>query len=56
MRGGDTGPVVIPGNPDDSLLLAKIERATGRRCRPAADCRRRPVALIRAWIAGGAPP
>jgi|SRR5579863_3517406 len=55
MRGGDTGPVVIPGNPEGSLLSAKIER----RHRPSMPPRRRlpasAVALIRAWIAAGAP-
>jgi hypothetical protein len=55
MRGGDTGPVVIPGNPADSLLLAKIEH----RHRPTMPPRRRlpppAIALIRAWIADGAP-
>jgi hypothetical protein len=55
MRGGDDGPVVIPGNPEDSLLLAKIER----RHRPTMPPRRRmpapAIALIRAWIAAGAP-
>lgn len=55
MRGGDAGPAVIPGNPDDSLLLAKIEH----RHRPSMPPRRRipapAVALIRAWIAAGAP-
>ena len=56
MRGGDAGPVVIAGNPDDSLLVAKIEH----RHRPSMPPRRRmpaaAVALVRAWIAGGAPP
>ena len=56
LRGGDAGPVVVPGNPDDSLLLAKIEH----RHRPTMPPRRRlpapSVALIRAWIAGGALP
>jgi hypothetical protein len=55
MRGGDTGPVVIPGDPNGSLLVAKIER----RHRPAMPPRRRlpaaAVRLIRAWIAAGAP-
>jgi mono/diheme cytochrome c family protein len=55
MRGSDAGPVVIAGNPDDSLLAAKIER----RHRPSMPPRRRmpapAIALIRAWIAGGAP-
>ena len=56
LRGGDTGPVVIPGNPADSLLLAKIEH----RHRPTMPPRRRipapAIALIRAWIADGAAP
>jgi hypothetical protein len=55
MRGGDTGPVVIPGDPRSSLLVAKIER----RHRPAMPPRRKmptaAVRLIRAWIAAGAP-
>jgi hypothetical protein len=55
MRGGDTGPIVIPGDPDGSLLVAKIER----RHRPAMPPRRKlppaAVRLIRAWIAAGAP-
>ena len=56
LRGGDTGPAVIPGDPDASLLVAKIER----RDRPSMPPRRRfpaPLtATIRAWIAAGAPP
>jgi mono/diheme cytochrome c family protein len=55
MRGGDTGPVVVPGDPNGSLLVNKIER----RHRPAMPPRRKlppaAVALIRAWIAAGAP-
>jgi hypothetical protein len=55
MRGGDTGPVVIPGDPTGSLLVTKIER----RHRPAMPPRRKlpaaAAALIRAWIAAGAP-
>jgi len=56
MRGGDAGPVVLPGDPVGSLLLAKIEH----RDRPSMPPRRRlpspAVAIIRAWIAAGAPP
>ena len=56
MRGGDTGPAVVTGDPDASLLVAKIEH----RDRPSMPPRRRfpaPLtALIRAWIAAGAPP
>ncbi len=56
MRGGDAGPVVVPGDAAGSLLVAKVER----RHRPSMPPRRRlpapEVALIRAWIAAGAPP
>jgi len=56
MRGGDAGPVVVPGDADASLLLAKIEH----RDRPSMPPRRRlpaaAIALIRAWITAGAPP
>ena len=56
IRGGETGPVVVPGDPAGSLLLAKVER----RHRPAMPPRRKlPTAalrLIRAWIASGAAP
>jgi hypothetical protein len=56
MRGGDSGPAVIPGDAAASLLIAKVER----RNRPAMPPRRalRPTAVseLRAWIAGGAQP
>ena len=48
--------MVIPHDPDGSLLVTKIER----RHRPAMPPRRKlpaaAVRLIRAWIAAGAPP
>jgi mono/diheme cytochrome c family protein len=56
MRGGDTAPAVMPGDPEGSLLVAKVER----RDRPAMPPRRALpaplVARLRAWIAAGAPP
>jgi Planctomycete cytochrome C len=56
IRGGDAGPAVVAGDPAGSLLVAKIER----RHRPSMPPRRRfpapLVALIRDWIAAGAPP
>jgi hypothetical protein len=53
LRGGDAGPVIVPGDPAASLLVAKIER----RHRPSMPPRRRlpaaAAARIRAWIAAG---
>jgi hypothetical protein len=56
LGGGDSGPAVIAGDPDSSLIVAKVER----RDRPAMPPRRKlappAVAVIRAWIAAGALP
>jgi hypothetical protein len=55
LRGGDTGPAITPGDPESSLLLAKVEH----RDKPVMPPRRRlPAALavqLRVWIAAGAP-
>jgi len=56
IRGGDSGPVVVARDPQNSLLLAKIEH----RDRPAMPPRKwvpkAAIARIRAWIAAGAEP
>ncbi|HXJ21450.1 MAG TPA: c-type cytochrome domain-containing protein [Polyangia bacterium] len=56
LKGGDDGPVVVPGDVEQSQLLAQVER----RARPAMPPKKRlprdPVAVIRAWIASGAGP
>ena len=56
IRGGDSGPVVVARDPQNSLLLAKIEH----RDRPAMPPRKwvpkAAIAKIRAWISAGAEP
>jgi hypothetical protein len=56
LKGGEDGPVIVPGDPEGSQLLAQIER----RVRPPMPPKRRlpkdPVATIRAWIISGAGP
>lgn len=47
MAGGDGGAIVIPGNPDASVLVQKLE--DGHRNQSAAD-----IARIRTWIQEGA--
>ena len=53
LRGGDSGPVVIAGDPEGSLLIAKVER----RNRPPMPPRRKlpaaAIAKLRAWVASG---
>jgi hypothetical protein len=55
LRGGDSGPIVVPGKPDESLLIKKLKGMAGQRM----PLRKAPLedALIQkfeTWIAEGA--
>src|SRR4051794_7191043 len=53
VRGGATGPAVVPGRPDESELLSRVrdgEMPPGDKKVPADR-----VALLEQWIAAGAP-
>ncbi len=57
LRGGDSGPGLLPGDPGRSELQRRVEAGDPRRrmpfgapALPAAE-----IAVLRAWIAGGAP-
>lgn len=55
LRGGDSGPIVVPGKPDESLLIKKLKGTAGQRM----PLRKAPLddALIQkfeTWIAEGA--
>jgi len=56
MRGGDSGPPVIPGDPAGSLLVAKVERRSRPAMPPRGRLPKALVARLRAWIQAGAPP
>src|SRR5262249_61955635 len=53
-EGGDSGPAVVPGKGGDSLLIARVTAAGGKRRMPPADqgdaLSEQQVALLRAWI------
>lgn len=53
--GGESGPALVPGKPDESLLLERI--ASGEM--PPPEVKKRPndqeISLLRRWIAAGAP-
>ena len=43
LKGGEHGPVVVPGSPGESRLIAAIGYAdTICKCRPTIGCRPRP--------------
>jgi len=56
MRGGDSGPVIIAGDPKNSLLVAKIEHRNRPVMPPRKWLPKATIARIRAWIAAGAQP
>jgi hypothetical protein len=58
LRGGDTGPAVVPGKPAASLLLKAARHAAGNLKMPPAPAAKLPAAIIadlEKWIAIGAP-
>ena len=52
--GGDSGAVVVPSKPDESLLLEMISGDKPKMPKKAAALKREQVALLRRWIAEGA--
>ena len=55
LKGGDDGPVLVPGDAE-SQLLGQIERRTRPAMPPKKRLPRDPVATVRAWIVSGAGP
>jgi len=51
--GGDTGPAVVPGKPDESLLLEVVTGPKPRMPRNAPALKAEQVDLLRQWIAQG---
>src|SRR5262245_29210228 len=54
LKGGDSGPALVPGKPKESLLVERIEKGE---MPPAKDeaLSERQRELIRRWVAAGAP-
>jgi mono/diheme cytochrome c family protein len=55
LAGGDSGPVLIPGKPDESHLLALVSGDKPKMPKKAAPLNAQQVALLRKWIEQGAP-
>ncbi len=55
VQGGNSGPAVVPGNPDDSLLLVAIQHEEGApRMPPKSKLTDEQVADLTRWIQDGA--
>jgi cytochrome c553 len=55
QRGGDAGPVVVPGDPDGSALVEAVRRDGPIKMPPDAALPAQAVADLTAWIKAGAP-
>jgi len=58
MKGGENGPVIVPGKPDESELYRRISLPEGHKdLMPAKDKRlsEKDIATVRFWLEKGAP-
>src|SRR6516225_5541435 len=53
--GGDSGPVVVSGKPNESLLIAMISGTKPKMPKKAAPLKPEQVAVLKKWIEQGAP-
>ncbi|HEY1786208.1 MAG TPA: DUF1549 domain-containing protein, partial [Pirellulales bacterium] len=54
LKGGDNGPVIVPGKPDESLLVAAIRRAGDVQMPPDEKLRDKEIEAIVQWVRLGA--
>ena len=55
-QGGDTGPAIVPGKPEESLLIRMVRWADAdHQMPPKQPLAAEEVALLEAWVAAGAP-
>jgi hypothetical protein len=56
QKGGDTGPAIVPGKPDESLLVTAIRyNDADLRMPPAGKLAEAEIALLEEWVQRGAP-
>jgi hypothetical protein len=58
LKGGDSGPALVPGSPEKSLLLLALRGADPDTVMPPKPGKRLPAAVVKdfeQWIAAGAP-
>jgi hypothetical protein len=54
LTGGDSGPVVVPGNPNSSLLVDAINFGDVFQMPPSGKLKDAEIAVLTDWIADGA--
>jgi hypothetical protein len=54
IKGGQTGPAVVPGKPDDSLLVRAVRHQDGLEMPPDGKLNEAQIAALEDWIKAGA--
>ncbi len=52
--GGDSGPALVPGDPDKSLIIQAIRHEEGMAMPPQGKLAEREIAALVSWVKGGA--
>ncbi len=53
-KGGETGPVVVPGKPDESLLIQAVRQTGALKMPPKEKLKEQEIADLAAWVKAGA--
>ncbi|MCA9089725.1 MAG: PSD1 domain-containing protein [Planctomycetaceae bacterium] len=54
MRGGDSGPAIVPGHPDESLIIQAVRHQDGYEMPPNGKLEDREIASLAKWVQQGA--
>ena len=54
LKGGETGPAVVPGKPDESLLMQAVRHRDGLAMPPNGKLNEAQIAALEEWIKAGA--
>jgi hypothetical protein len=54
LKGGESGPAVVPGKPAESLLLKAVKHSGDLKMPPDEKLTAKQIELLEQWIAGGA--
>jgi len=55
LRGGDLGPAIVPGNPDESRLIKAVRYHDDLRMPPDSKLADKQLAILEKWVKLGAP-
>src|SRR5262245_3662080 len=55
LEGGESGPVIVPGNPDRSILIRAVRHEAAVKMPPKKKLPERAIEALSAWVKMGAP-